>query len=167
MTYSIFPGLKRNYLTVKNFEGKSSRGKKLWKCSCLCGGETVIETNALMSTIKPTKTCGRCEWHINHKDSYISWMAMKQRCNDETRKDYKHYGGRGISYTPKWESFIEFWIDMGDPPCSAITGERLSLDRKKVNENYSKDNCQWSTRSEQQLNKTNTRASRKLEAERN
>lgn len=154
MTHFMFLGLKRNYLTVIKDEGKDYRGKRLWRCRCLCGNETILETNLIISTTKPTKTCGRCEWHIKHKESYTSWMAMKQRCNDPKRKDYKYYGGRGISYELRWESFMEFFIDMGDPPTDRLTGERLSLDRKDVNKSYGKDNCKWSTRSEQQLNKT-------------
>ena len=157
MTYFMFHGLKKNHLTVLKSEGKDYRGKHLWRCRCLCGNETVLTTNSIMSEIKPTKSCGRCEWHINKKEVYTSWMAMKQRCNDPSRKDYKYYGGRGISYDPRWENFVEFYIDMGDPGCDAKTGERLSLDRKRVNENYSKGNCKWSTRSEQQLNKTTSK----------
>lgn len=154
MTYAMFPGTKIGYFTIISAEGKSSSGKRLWKCLCICGNTTVLPTYALTSLLQTTKTCGKCEWHIKHKEAYISWMGMKQRCNDPTRKDYCYYGGRGISYEPKWEKFIPFYLDMGDPPCDAITGERLSLDRIDVNKSYSKENCKWSTRSEQQLNKT-------------
>jgi hypothetical protein len=154
VAYFMFLGLKRNSLTVVKNEGKDYRGKRLWRCLCICGNETILETNSIMSERKPTRTCGKCEWHIKHKDAYISWMAMKQRCDDPSRKDYKYYGGRGITYNIRWVEFVNFFIDMGDPPCSSVTGERLSLDRIDVNANYYKENCCWSTRSEQQLNKT-------------
>lgn len=154
MTYFIFPGMKRHYLTVKAFKEKNARGKKVWICTCLCGGETELETNTLMSLINPTKSCGRCEWHIKHKEAYTSWMAMKQRCDNPDRKDYKYYGGRGITYDNKWIEFINFYLDMGDPPKDIFTGERLSLDRRDNDKSYCKENCKWSTRSEQQLNKS-------------
>jgi hypothetical protein len=79
---------------------------------------------------------------------------MLQRCDDSSRKDYKYYGGRGITYDKAWGRFINFYRDMGDPPLDKFTGERMSLDRKDVNGMYCKANCRWATRSEQQLNKT-------------
>ena len=154
MTYNML-GFKQGYLTVVAEAPRLADKRKRWHCNCLCGNSTILPTFSLTGA-NPTLSCGKCEWHINHKDSYISWMAMKQRCNDSTRKDYKYYGGRGISYDPKWENFVQFFRDMGDPPKDRWTGERLSLDRKDVNKNYTKDNCKWATRSEQQLNKTNS-----------
>ena len=153
MAYFMFLGLKRNHLTVIKDEGKDYRGKRLWRCLCLCGNETILETNSIMSERKPTKSCGRCEWHIKHKDSYISWMSMKQRCDDSTRKDNQYKGGNGIKYDLKWKDFVAFFLDMGDPP-KDFYGERKSLDRKDVNGMYCKDNCKWSDRHEQQMNKT-------------
>lgn len=125
--------------------------RTFWECLCLCGKLTSKTTDALRSG--RVKSCGCCEWQIHHKDSYISWMGMKARCNNPTSKDYSSYGGRGIIYEPRWNSFIEFYKDMGDPPLDEITEERLSLDRIDNNGNYTKENCRWATRSEQQLNK--------------
>lgn len=153
MTYNLL-GAKSGELTVvEKCEEKSAQGRTLWLCLCLCGNKTKLPTYELTKNFSGTRSCGRCEWHINKKESYTSWMAMKQRCNDVSRKDYKYYGGRGITYDPRWETFVEFYKDMGSPGCDAKSGERLSLDRKDNNKNYYKDNCTWSTRSEQQLNK--------------
>lgn len=138
-------------LIVLERAGRNSKGKTLWRCKCFCGKEKIILTASL--TLGKTKSCGNCEWHIHHNEAYVSWCAMKQRCNDKNHKDYPRYGGRGITYDPRWDSFIEFYKDMGDPPKDITTGERLSLDRNNNNDNYYKDNCKWSDRSEQQLNK--------------
>jgi hypothetical protein len=75
---------------------------------------------------------------------------MKQRCANPKNASYKHYGGRGISFDPAWNTFIVFLGDMGEAP------EGLSLDRKDVNGNYSKDNCRWATNEEQASNRRNT-----------
>lgn len=152
MTYYL-TGIKVGQLTVlEKCSHKSSSGRTLWKCACLCGNFTELPTYQL-SGAKATQSCGRCEWHIKHREAYISWCSMKQRCNDPNVKDYKNYGGRGISYCTEWEKFVNFYLDMGDPPLDYF-GERLTLDRKDVNGNYTKENCKWSTRSEQQRNKT-------------
>jgi len=125
--------------------------RTLWQCKCLCGKETIKTTDALRTS--KVQSCGCCEWHIHHKDAYISWMSMKQRCDYKENKDYANYGGRGITYEPRWIKFVEFYKDMGDPPSDPWSGERMSLDRIDNNSNYTKNNCKWSTRSEQQLNK--------------
>jgi hypothetical protein len=146
-------GFKQGSLVVISEAERLADKRKRWLCQCECGNTTVLPTYQLTGS-KPTLTCGRCEWHIKHKDAYISWAAMLQRCDDKSRPDYKYYGGRGITYQKSWGKFINFYRDMGDPPKDNLTGERLSLDRIDVNANYCKENCKWSTRSEQQLNKT-------------
>lgn len=143
---------KFSYLTVLHKAGRifeSSVWRTLWLCKCICGKEKQYRTHELRSG--KIRTCGCCEWHIHHNEAYVSWMSMKQRCNYTENKDYKYYGGRGIKYDPRWEAFVEFYLDMGDPPY--YKGERMSLDRINNDLNYSKENCRWATRSEQQFNK--------------
>ena len=77
---------------------------------------------------------------------YHSWNSMKNRCNNPNLKEYKNYGGRGISYDPRWEDFREFYKDMGKRP------EGTTLDRIDVDKNYCKENCRWATREQQQHN---------------
>lgn len=148
MTYHLEGTYIGDILVVERLP-KQHMSKHMWKCKCLCGNYFQVTTSELITT---RQSCGACKWHIKHKAAYISWEAMKQRCSDSNRKDYKYYGGRKITYDPRWNKFTEFYKDMGDPPID-VFGERLTLDRKDVNGNYNKDNCKWSTRSEQQLNK--------------
>ncbi len=79
--------------------------------------------------------------------TYHSWRAMKRRCNQESNKDFKYYGGRGITYTDDWEKFEGFLKDMGERP------EDKTLDRIDNNKSYSKENCKWSTLKEQIANR--------------
>jgi len=66
-------------------------------------------------------------------------------------KDYQNYGGRGIDMCNRWEdSFSNFLSDMGKRPSI-----NHSIDRINNDKGYSKENCKWSTKSEQNLNKRN------------
>lgn len=83
-----------------------------------------------------------------HKPTYNSWLMMKNRCDNSNSKDYKYYGGKGISYDPRWKYFIMFFEDMGEKPSNK------TLDRIDSNGNYDKDNCRWATRKTQSRNRS-------------
>lgn len=78
--------------------------------------------------------------------AYFVWSSMIQRCTNPNNRNYENYGGRGITVAPEWEKFENFFADMGNPP------DGLSLDRIDNNRGYSKDNCRWATRCQQQRN---------------
>ena len=83
---------------------------------------------------------------------YISWYNMKSRCNYSYHKSYKNYGGRGITYDPKWETFKSFKEDMGKSWRKGLTIERIDN-----NGNYCKENCKWITKSKQMVNTRHNR----------
>lgn len=131
---------------------RSTQGKPLWLCRCDCGKDYYAITNQLIARI--TLSCGKCSYHTEHKDAYVSWMSAKSRVLNKLNPDYPNYGGRGITMSPKWLVNFKFFLhDMGDPPIDPLTDERLSIDRLDNNGNYCKENCRWATRSQQQLNK--------------
>jgi len=78
---------------------------------------------------------------------YSIWRSMKSRCQDKNKSNYKNYGGRGINVCDKWQDFIGFYEDMGDPP------KGLTLDRIDNDGPYCKENCRWATWEEQHVNK--------------
>jgi hypothetical protein len=83
--------------------------------------------------------------------AYANWEAMRQRCNNPNSDWYHYYGGRGITVCLRWDSFVNFWEDMGP---TWLTG--LTLDRMDVNGPYNLDNCRWATRLEQSRNTRRT-----------
>jgi len=80
------------------------------------------------------------EWRV--------WKGMRQRCLDVDVPQYRHYGGRGIKICTRWESFDNFFEDMGHRPSA-----KHSLDRIDVNGNYEPNNCKWATWKEQHRNR--------------
>lgn len=84
--------------------------------------------------------------------TYKSWQDMKSRCCDPNRREYKHYGGRGIEVCGQWRNdFIKFLHDMGEKP------QDLTLERVDNNGNYEPLNCKWATRKEQGRNQRTNR----------
>lgn len=83
---------------------------------------------------------------------FMCWSDMKRRCNDPTRPQFKDYGARGVSVCKAWDTFEQFFADMGLRP-----GPEYSLDRIDNDGNYCKTNCRWATKVEQQRNKATNR----------
>lgn len=80
--------------------------------------------------------------------SYRSYREMLRRCYNNKRINYERYGGRGIGVCKEWlNSFVAFYRDMGDRP------EGMQLERKRNDEDYSKENCCWATPREQASNR--------------
>ena len=73
----------------------------------------------------------------------------------ENRKEYKHYGGRGIMVCERWNTFENFLADLGPKP-----SPKHEIDRYPNNDgNYEPDNVRWATRTQQT---NNTRVNHRL-----
>lgn len=152
-------GKKFNRLTVVGLE----MGK--WQmeliCICICGNKRRVSHSSLKSG--KTGSCGCLSREMtsqrsikhgqcNKTSEYKSWINMKERCTNINCKDYESYGGAGITYCERWDSFINFFEDMGKKP-----SKQHSLDRfPNQKGNYEPNNCRWATPKEQARNvKTN------------
>jgi len=129
-------------------------GKAL--CRCECGVERLVSKKSLKRKI--SQSCG-CLAHekiigtnITHGGSktnlYQRWQGMRNRCFNKNVKNYKYYGGRGITVCDEWLTFGPFkkW--------ALVSGysKSLSLDRIDINGNYDPSNCRWVTMKEQMGN---------------
>jgi hypothetical protein len=83
---------------------------------------------------------------------YRIYYNMKRRCTDPEDRQFKDYGGRGISMCPRWDDPELFVKDMGP-----AYQDGLSLDRIDVDGDYCPGNCRWVPLPQQQWNKRNSR----------
>lgn len=151
----------------------SSNRNRYFLCKCDCGNETTARIDAIRRGA--TQSCGCFHLEVAKEllptfrrtthgeggrnkcsSEYVCWCAMIQRCEYQPFKDYKHYGGRGISVCPRWRrgenglsGFECFLSDMGRKPSPSY-----SIDRFPDNDgNYEPGNCRWATARQQANNK--------------
>lgn len=143
-------GFQFGSLTVLQL-GKSHGNGAVWLCQCKCGTQKEIRASDMVQG--SVKSCG-CEHRqriakastthgMKNTRTYSIWQAMRSRCN----RINQDYSCRGITYDEHWDSFENFYLDMGEVP------EGMSIDRIDPNGNYEKSNCRWATQEQQANNK--------------
>lgn len=141
---------------------KTGEKQKRLLVRCVCGKEfSVHPTSLIKRGYSSCKSCSISKLNKIYKRKhglrehplYHVWFIMKQRCSDNSVKDYPNYGGRGIYVCHEWEndfqSFYDWSISHGYE-----TG--LQIDRIDNDGPYSPDNCRFVTLKENCNNRRNT-----------
>lgn len=151
--HNNFVGCTIGKLTILEYKGDGR-----WRCSCSCCGKNNIfledvdminDSNADCDLhAEYTKNKKHGFWNTNYSEGkmkfYLMWRNIKARCSNSNLKAYQNYGGRGISYDPRWKYFENFKKDMYFKYLYAIKQlkiKRPSIERINVNGSYYKENC--------------------------
>jgi hypothetical protein len=141
------------------------RGGRRAQCRCACGAYRDVYIWALLNGLSTSCGCLKNEKFaamsrqkftkhgMTESPEYRSWSGMIDRCENQNSPNFEKYGNRGISVCDRWRwgtkrksGFSYFFEDMGQrPPGCSI--ERIHNDK-----GYSKKNCKWGTRKEQNNN---------------
>jgi hypothetical protein len=163
-----------HHKSVPRPSGKGSP-RTHWFCTCQCGNTAWVDATNLRQGIstncgcrretssakqqaarsaagKANRTHGYSGNNNPDRRLYLIWAHMKDRCNNPNCTAYRYYGGRGITYSAKWEQFEPFlhWAK------EAGYTELLTLERNDVNGNYTPENCCFVTKTQQQWNTRRT-----------
>jgi hypothetical protein len=76
---------------------------------------------------------------------------MMVRCYNPDYREFRYYGGRGITVYAEWHNLVTFcdWLDANLGPCPP----GFSLDRIDNDGNYEPGNVRWASASEQSYNR--------------
>lgn len=122
-----------------------------WVVVCDCGERRMCTTGDLRRGKYVSCGCAKRTHGLTHggkgSREYSIWKNMRTRCHNPKFKQWKDYGGRGITIDPRWDDFAVFLADMG--PCPP----GLTIERSNNDLGYGPGNCVWATRAQQNRNR--------------
>lgn len=152
-------GYKNEFFEILELVGRDKKRQKVWLCKCKCGNTKKLGTSEIKC--KRIKSCG-CSRKGNNKGNKFGYRhglcppgkkdplyelrnRILTRCYNAKSSDYPYYQGRGIKVCDEWindPTALRKWA------LSNGWKKGLVLDRKDPNGNYSPENCQFLTTSE-------------------
>ena len=112
-----------------------------WLCKCDCGETSKILAQNLTKGRTTSCGCGAHMFKLKHGQTrsytWSAWQDMRSRCLSVNNSAYKNNGARGLKVCPEWDSFEQFYADMGERPKGTWLGWDV------FEKGYCKENCHW------------------------
>jgi len=150
------------FLSVERRE-YGTKGRKAYfievKCA-ECKSVSFMRSDVALKSRTQCNNCSRKLKNVSHglrgKRIYHVWSEMLARTKTSTHRKYARYGGRGIKI--EFKDIVEFyeWSKLNGylETQKGAYKDYQAIDRIDNDGNYSKDNCQWITVSENSSKKT-------------
>lgn len=140
----IFEGTRFTYISESPSNG---RRRVLVKCIC----DTIVDVQLNHICSLKTKSCGCYNKETLKKNKTIHgdsdsrlyksvYHNMLSRCYNQNVKFYYRYGGRGIVVCDEWRTN---YVNFRDWAIETGYNDTLTIERKRLNDGYSPDNCKW------------------------
>jgi hypothetical protein len=138
-------------LKILAFAGRDKKSNLSATVQCDCGTKKEMLVKSLLAGHSVSCGCRAKVHGMRWTKEYSIWCAMRARCERPKNKCYAIYGGRGIKVCERWQTFTNFYADMGQCP------EGCSIDRRDPNGDYEPGNCRWATPHQQAQNRRGNR----------
>jgi len=146
-------GQRFGRLVILGFHSMAPNRTSKWNAQCDCGTEIVVRKTNLWIDKEGNVNTVSCGCHKvdlqrelktihgeSAKKEYQCWHGIISRCTNKNSKNYKFYGGLGVSIHPDWLEYKNFLKDVGRAP-----PDRQYIDRINPFGNYEPENVRWTT----------------------
>src|SRR6266550_1103318 len=102
--------------TVLHYYDTVPNSQARWMCQCSCGRHVPVRMPDLRNgSSTRCKSCGCRAGSTIHGETtsyyksreFTTWMIIRQRCTDPKYKQYRFYGGRGITICARWHNSVQ------------------------------------------------------------